>query len=1387
MMHQSLARQLRASVDEGDAVINGQLTSSDVDDGATSTFTVSSGSTAPDGFVLNADGSYSFDPADASYNHLNIGDSEVLTIPVTVTDDNGAADTSQIQITVSGTNDAPIAGASVSASVDEGDAVINGQLTSSDVDDGATSTFTVSSGSTAPDGFVLNADGSYSFDPADASYNHLNIGDSEVLTIPVTVTDDNGAADTSQIQITVSGTNDAPIAGASVSASVDEGDAVINGQLTSSDVDDGATSTFTVSSGSTAPDGFVLNADGSYHFDPTDSAYEHLNVGDSEVLTVPVTITDDNGETDMSQIQITVSGSNDAPTAIAFTRTVVAENATASTVVAQMSTQDIDDGESFTYSIIDDVSGLFEVSGDQIVIKAGANVDFETGASHDVIVQVNDASGLTHTRSVTLTVNDVNEAPTDIVFSADTVDENAAAGTVVATVTTTDEDSGETFSYALNDESGLFEMSANQVVVKAGANIDFESDVSHDIGVEVTDSAGNTLTEKFTINVNDMVENSAPTAVHDVIKGFSPENASLVTELSFEEGVPTVMAGSVTAEGNGQLGSAADFSSAKVEATGLDLNGEAGAQTTVSMWIQANPEGGWEMLAASDRYDMVMLNGDIGFNTAQGDLFGADASELADGEWHHVVGVFTNGDVTQNTIHIDGVEQEMSQIQGSPSSSSANIDSSGGSLYFGSWGANNNYSFTGSMDEVKVFDGALSSDEISSLYGLEADNVKWDGGALSMQEDNVLTIHPSELLANDTDPDGDTLLVSAVQDGDHGKVELDGEGNIQFTPEENYSGEATFSYTVSDGNGGEDIATVTLNVSSVNDLPTIDVVNTVTVDEDGSQQFTYSTADIDSSSVVVTGDAENGSVIVNVNGTVTFTPDENYFGDDTIILTATDSNGGVTTQEISVTVNPLQDEPDAMDDGAFEPQSATLAAEINFDEGVPNALLGTITTESDGQVEGAADFSSAKVEVSGLSLNSDTGAQTTVSMWIQANPEGGWEMLAASDRYDMVMLNGDIGFNTAQGDLFGADASELADGEWHHVVGVFTNGDVTQNTIHIDGVEQEMSQIQGSPSSSSANIDSSGGSLYFGSWGANNNYSFTGSMDEVKVFDGALSSDEISTLHDLELSNNKWDGASLITEEDVSLVIEPSSLLANDVDFDGDVISIASVQDAQNGTVEIDNDGNVVFTPDADYHGEACFSYTIDDGKGNTDTATATLNVESINDGITVVVDNDAMANTVSENVAIGSYTGITLEATDVDGDAISYSIDGDAPFSIDASGRVITNGELDFETTESYSINVMATSADGTVSTNTFTLDVTDIKENNEIHGSWRSESIDGTAGSDVVSGEGGNDRINAGDGDDTIIGGDDVLNGGAAMTALSRTKVTVMMPSTAERAAIP
>ncbi|POC03012.1 VCBS domain-containing protein [Vibrio vulnificus] len=283
-----------------DASITGSISAEDVDLPAGASLTFSTTSTAA-GLTLNANGTYTFDAS--SYDSLSEGQTQVLTIPVVVTDEQGATAETTLTITVTGTNDAPVAEAATGA-VQE-DATITGSISASDVDLGDDASLVFSTDSTV-EGLTLNADGSYSFDAS--SYDSLEAGEKLVLEIPVTVTDDQNATDTTTLTITVTGTNDAPVAEAATGA-VQE-DATITGSISASDVDLGDDASLVFSTDSTV-EGLTLNADGSYSFDA--SSYDSLEAGEKLVLEIPVTVTDDQNATDTTTLTITVTGTNDAP------------------------------------------------------------------------------------------------------------------------------------------------------------------------------------------------------------------------------------------------------------------------------------------------------------------------------------------------------------------------------------------------------------------------------------------------------------------------------------------------------------------------------------------------------------------------------------------------------------------------------------------------------------------------------------------------------------------------------------------------------------------------------------------------------------------------------------------------------------------------------------------------------------------------------------------------------------------------------------------------------------------------------------------------------------------------------------------------------------------
>lgn len=133
-------------------------------------------------------------------------------------------------------------------------------------------------------------------------------------------------------------------------------------------------------------------------------------------------------------------------------------------------------------------------------------------------------------------------------------------------------------------------------------------------------------------------------------------------------------------------------------------------------------------------------------------------------------------------------------------------------------GGDNEYNFT-----VTVTDsvGNSTTETISvNINNVNEALTAFDDGAGSTNEDTVIVIQASTLLANDEDIDGDVLTILSVENPVNGTVSLVGEV-ITFTPTPGYDGSASFSYTVSDGNGFIDTATVNLNVNSVVEIDSV--------------------------------------------------------------------------------------------------------------------------------------------------------------------------------------------------------------------------------------------------------------------------------------------------------------------------------------------------------------------------------------------------------------------------------------------------------------------------------------------------------------------------------------------------------------------------------------
>ncbi|HPM85381.1 MAG TPA: cadherin repeat domain-containing protein, partial [Candidatus Anammoximicrobium sp.] len=128
---------------------------------------------------------------------------------------------------------------------------------------------------------------------------------------------------------------------------------------------------------------------------------------------------------------------NHPPTDIALTPDSVPENSPGGTLIGLLTTEDPDPDETLTYTLLDDAGGRFEIDGDQLVVAAGADLDFETHASHEITVRSADGDGETVDKTLTVSVTDVHDDPAGFLVSAISGDVTEAGGTATFTIALT--------------------------------------------------------------------------------------------------------------------------------------------------------------------------------------------------------------------------------------------------------------------------------------------------------------------------------------------------------------------------------------------------------------------------------------------------------------------------------------------------------------------------------------------------------------------------------------------------------------------------------------------------------------------------------------------------------------------------------------------------------------------------------------------------------------------------------------------------------------------------------------------------------------------------------------------------------------------------------------
>ncbi|WP_142860306.1 Ig-like domain-containing protein [Salinigranum halophilum] len=802
----------------------GSITLPAVDaDGDSLTYAVTA---QPTDGVVTVDGTtLTYDP-DADFVGSNV-------FSYRVDDGTDGTDTGDVSVTVSATNDPPVATATSLTTDEEVTAEVD--VSATDVD-GDTLTYSVAA--QAADGWVYNTDNTFTYVPDTDFFG------TDAFTYEVD--DGNGGTDTATVSVTVTNVNDAPVAPDDGLTTDEDTPGTLAGPATDVDGDD---LTYTVH---TSPsNGSVSVADGTFTFTPD------ADFTGSDAFTYEVD--DGNGGTDTGTVSVTVAAVNDAPVAGDDDYTT-AEDTTLTVSTPGVLGNDADvDADSLTATVTD------SPTNGSLSLAADGSFDYTPDAdffgTDAFTYEVDDGNGGTDTGTVSVTVTGVNDAPAatgdsyttdeDTALSVSTPgvlgnDADVDADSLTATVTgsptngsltlaadgsfdyTPDADffGTDAFTYEVDDRNGETDTGSVSITVAAVNDAPTVADDEYTTDEDTTltvDVAGGVL-------ANDTdVEGEGLTA--SVVSGPSNGTLTLFTDGSFTYDPDTDFAGadSFTYEARDDTGATTGGTVTVTVAVVADaprlsnLDGTTVTYTEDGMPVELDtaphvtvtdpdPDGSRTTgtLVAS-----VTANG-----TAEEDVLALNTSgpvSLSAGTTAgSTVGVSgtTVGTVRAGETGADG---EPFGVDFEPGITDAQVESLLRAITYEN--VNADAPDTRSRTVTVTVTDAGGSDTATVTVPVVATNDAPTVAAdhYSMNEDESLSVPAPGVLSNDTDADGDTLAVNTTAGAapTNGTLTRFANGSFVYTPNPDFAGTDSFVYEVADGNGGTDTGTVTVVVTDV--------------------------------------------------------------------------------------------------------------------------------------------------------------------------------------------------------------------------------------------------------------------------------------------------------------------------------------------------------------------------------------------------------------------------------------------------------------------------------------------------------------------------------------------------------------------------------------------
>jgi len=462
-------------------------------------------------------------------------------------------------------------------------------------------------------------------------------------------------------------------------------------------------------------------------------------------------------------------------------------------------------------------------------------------------------------------------------------------------------------------------------------------------------------------------------------------------------------------------------------------------------------------------------------------------------------------------------------------------------------------------------------------------------------------------------PDKGVLKLSGVDVTALDQIAVGDIANLTYDPvaDENGTPYTTFTFKVEAGAGSWSaaVATMTINVNAVNDAPVADD-QSVTTNEDTAKAITLTATDADGDPLTysIVAPPSNGD-LTGLPPDVTYTPDADYNGPDSFTFKANDGTYDSNTATVSITVDPVNDAPVANDDSATVAEGGTVTV-VN---GTDNSVL-----DNDTDAEGDTLTAILVNDVTNgmLTLNSDgtfsythDGSETTSDSFTYKANDGEYDSNIATVSITITGVN--------DAPVANDDTATVAEG-----------GTVTVLDTAATSVLDNDTDAEGDTLTAILVNDVTNGMLTLNSDGTFN-YTHDGSETTSDSFtykanDGEYDSNTATVSITVDPVNDApvADDQSVTTAEDTPKVITLSGSDVETVELTFSIEnqpghgSLGSITDnsGTSGTPNTDT-ASVTYTPDANYNGSDSFTFKVNDGTDNSNTATVSITVSAMRRG----------------------------------------------------------------------------------------------------------------------------------------------------------------------------